>query len=49
MTNPDPRDENLVSLIRRQSARYDDKTFMTFGDGSSMSYREFDSRVAAVR
>ena len=49
MTNPDPRDENLVSLIRRQSERYDEKTFMTFGDGSTMSYREFDLRVAAVR
>jgi carnitine-CoA ligase len=49
MMYPDPRDEDLMSLIRRQCERYGDKTFMTFGDRSSMSYREFESRVAAVR
>ena len=49
MTDPDPRDEDLPALIRRQSERYGDKTFMTFGDGTSMSYREFESRVVAVR
>jgi carnitine-CoA ligase len=49
MTEPDPRHEDLLSLIRRQAERYGDKTFMTFGDGSGMSYRDFDERVAAVR
>ncbi len=49
MTEPHPVDEDLLSLVRRQAARYGDKTFMTFGDGSSMSYRDFDQRVGTVR
>jgi crotonobetaine/carnitine-CoA ligase len=49
MTELDPRYEDLLSLIRRQARRYGTKTFMTFGDGSTISYGEFDERVAAVR
>jgi acyl-CoA synthetase (AMP-forming)/AMP-acid ligase II len=49
MTEPDPRHEDLHSLIRRQASRYRDKTFMTFGDGSTLSYGELDQRVEIVR
>ena len=49
MTDPDPRYEDLLSLVRRQAERYGDKTFMTFGDGETMSYRQFDERIGAVR
>jgi crotonobetaine/carnitine-CoA ligase len=49
MSEPDPRYEDLLSLIGRQAGRYRNKTFMTFGDGSTMSYGEFDERVASVR
>jgi carnitine-CoA ligase len=49
MTEPDPRYEDLLSLIHRQAGRYRNKTFMTFGDGSTMSYGEFEERVAAAR
>jgi carnitine-CoA ligase len=49
MTEPDPRYEDLLSLIRRQARRYGDKTFMTFGDGTTMSYGELDQRVEIVR
>jgi acyl-CoA synthetase (AMP-forming)/AMP-acid ligase II len=49
MTAPDPRHEDLLALVRRQARRYGTKTVMTFRDGASMSYREFETRVAHVR
>lgn len=49
MTTPDPRDEDLASLVERQARNYGDKTFMSFGDGTSMSFAEFGDRVAAFR
>jgi carnitine-CoA ligase len=45
----DPRIEDLLSLVDRQAKRYGDKTFMTFGDGETMSFRQFDERIGAVR
>ena len=47
MIEPDPRDEDLLSLVRRQAQRYGDRTFMTFGDGETMSFADLDRRVAA--
>jgi carnitine-CoA ligase len=47
--DPDPRDEDLHALIRRQAERYGNRTFMSFGDGSSMSFRAFERRVAGMR
>jgi crotonobetaine/carnitine-CoA ligase len=49
---PEPRgfdDEDLLSLIRRQADKYGDRTFMSFGDGTSMSFAEFRARVAGCR
>ena len=34
----DPRYEDLPSLVRRQAGRYGDRTFMTFGDGTTLTY-----------
>jgi crotonobetaine/carnitine-CoA ligase len=48
MSEPDPRDEDLLALIDRQATRYGQKTFITFGDGSSMSYRDLRNRVRRV-
>src|SRR4051794_8628627 len=45
----DPRDEDLYSLIQRQAERYGDRTFMSFGDGTSMSFEDFERRVAGMR
>lgn len=49
MLEPDPREEDLLALLRRQVGRYDDKTFITFGDGESLSYAAFGRRVDAFR
>ncbi len=46
---PDPRDEDLGSLIRRQAERYGAKTLMSFGDGVSVSFEAFERRVAGFR
>ena len=43
---PDLRNETLPALIERQARKYGDKTFMTFGDGTSMSFETFAHRVA---
>ncbi len=47
--DPDPRDEDLHSLILRQAERHGDRTFMSFGDGTAMSFRAFEARVAGMR
>src|SRR5688572_7000612 len=46
---PDLSKETLPELIERQARKYGDKTFMTFGDGTSMSFEAFSVRVAAFR
>jgi crotonobetaine/carnitine-CoA ligase len=49
---PQPRgfdDEDLLTLIRRQAGRYGDRKFMSFGDGTTMSYVDFRDRVAGCR
>lgn len=48
-SGPDPRYEDLLSLIERQARAFGDKTFMTFGDGESMSFSDFERRVAGFR
>jgi crotonobetaine/carnitine-CoA ligase len=47
--DPDPRDEDLHALIRRQAEHHGERTFMSFVDGSSMSFRAFERRVAGLR
>jgi len=47
--HPDPRDEDLHALIVRQAESCDDRTFMSFGDGASMSFKAFERRVAGMR
>lgn len=47
--DPDPRDEDLHALIRRQAERYGERVFMSFGDGGSMSFAAFERRVAGMR
>ena len=47
--DPDPRDEDLHALIRRQADRYGDRTFMSFGDGAAMSFSGFERRIAGMR
>ncbi len=47
--DPDPREEDLSALIARQAERYGDRTFMSFGDGGSMSFRGFERRVEGMR
>lgn len=42
-------DEDLLSLIRRQGELYGDRRFMSFQDGSSMSFLELRDRVAGAR
>jgi crotonobetaine/carnitine-CoA ligase len=49
VTVPEAHREDLLSLIRRQAAKYGDRTFMTFGDGASMSFRELERRVNGFR
>ncbi len=49
MSAPDPRYEDLLSLVRRQSDRWGDRTFMTFGDGESMSFSDLERRIAGFR
>ncbi len=41
--------EDLLTLVRRQADRYGDRTFMSFGDGTTMSYAQLRDRVAGVR
>jgi carnitine-CoA ligase len=40
-----PPQEDLLSLVRRQAERYQNKTFMTFGDGTALTYRNFENEV----
>jgi len=42
-------DEDLLSLIRRQGEHYGYRRFMSFQDGSSMSFLELRDRVAGMR
>jgi carnitine-CoA ligase len=46
---PDPLEEHLISLVRRQARRYGDRTFMSFGDGRHMSFADLERRIAGVR
>ncbi|HEY7876334.1 MAG TPA: AMP-binding protein [Actinomycetota bacterium] len=49
MTVPDPRHEDLLSLIERQAGARADATFMTFGDGTTMSFTRLQQDVARFR
>ena len=44
----DPRYEDLGALVRRQAERYGDRTFLTFGDGTTLSYAELYEGVERV-
>lgn len=46
---PDPRDEDLGALIARQAAAHGERVFLSFGDGSSMTFAGFERRVAGMR
>jgi crotonobetaine/carnitine-CoA ligase len=49
MTVVDPRDEDLRALVERQASALGDKTFMTFGDGTALSFAELAARVSRFR
>lgn len=48
MIEPDPRREDLLSSLWRQADAYEQKTLMTFGDGRSMTFTQFERRVGAL-
>ena len=45
MTDLDAFEEDLAGLVERAATRFGEKVFLTFGDGSSLSFAEFGSRV----
>lgn len=49
MTVSDGREEHLRALIARQATALGHKTFMTFGDGMTMSFADLHERVARFR
>ncbi|MDQ4145598.1 MAG: AMP-binding protein [Actinomycetota bacterium] len=49
MNEPDPREEDLLSLLLRQTRAHGDRILMTFGDGQSMTFSQFERRVAGFR
>lgn len=45
----DVREEDLLSLVRRQARLHGGRTFMSFGDGTTMSFADLDRRVSGFR